>query len=70
MDRLRVGLWTMLRHSSLRPDMPELARAIPEMGADTRRPMLTVDGPAPGFIANGGCYPNGHHQSRDLLLYG
>ena len=54
MDRLRLGLWTMLRHSSLRPDMPELARAITEMGADTRRLMLTVDGPAPGFIAEGG----------------
>ena len=54
MDRLRIGLWTMLRHSSLRPDMPELARAITEMGADTRRLMLTVDGPAPGFIARGG----------------
>jgi len=54
MDRLRIGLWTMLRHSSLRPDMPELARAITEMRADTRRLMLTVDGPAPGFIAGGG----------------
>jgi len=54
MDRLRVGLWTMLRHSSVRPDVPELAHAITEMGADTRRLMLTVDGPAPGFIANGG----------------
>ena len=54
MDRLRVGLWTMLRHSSLRPDMPELAHAITELGADTRRLMLTVDGPAPAFIANGG----------------
>lgn len=54
MDRLRIGLWTMLRHSSLRPDMPELARAITEMGADTRRLMLTVDGPTPGFIAHGG----------------
>ncbi|HUD99265.1 MAG TPA: amidohydrolase family protein [Bryobacteraceae bacterium] len=51
MDRLRVGLWTMLRHSSLRPDMPELARAITGMRADTGRLMLTVDGPAPGFIA-------------------
>jgi len=54
MDRLRIGLWTMLRHSSLLPDTPELARAITEMGADTRRLMLTVDGPAPGFIAHGG----------------
>jgi adenine deaminase len=54
MDRLRAGFWTMLRHSSLRPDLPELARAITEMGADTRRLMLTVDGPAPGFIAHDG----------------
>ncbi|HTT66261.1 MAG TPA: adenine deaminase C-terminal domain-containing protein [Bryobacteraceae bacterium] len=54
MDRLRLGLWTILRHSSLRPDMPELARAITEMHAGTRRLMLTVDGPAPGFIASGG----------------
>ncbi len=54
MDRLRLGLWTILRHSSLRPDIPELAHAITELGADTRRLMLTVDGPAPGFISNGG----------------
>lgn len=54
MDRLRCGLWTMLRHSSLRPDMPELAHAVTELGADTRRLMLTVDGPAPGFIVNSG----------------
>ena len=53
-DRLRLGLWTMLRHSSLRPDMPALAQAITEMHADTRRLMLTVDGPAPGFIAGRG----------------
>jgi adenine deaminase len=54
MDRLRLGLWTILRHSSLRPDLPELAHAITGLGADTRWLMLTVDGPAPGFIANGG----------------
>jgi len=54
MDRLRLGLWTMLRHSSLRPDMPELACAITELGAATGRLMLTVDGPAPGFIAHAG----------------
>jgi adenine deaminase len=54
LDRLRLGLWTILRHSSLRPDIPELARAITEDGIDTRRMMLTVDGPAPRFIAQGG----------------
>src|SRR5436190_4930067 len=54
LDRLRLGLWTILRHSSLRPDIPELARAITEDGIDTRRVMLTVDGPAPRSIAEGG----------------
>jgi adenine deaminase len=54
LDRLRLGIWTILRHSSLRPDIPELARAITEDGIDTRRVMLTVDGPAPKSIAEGG----------------
>ena len=54
LDRLRLGFWTILRHSSLRPDIPELARAITEDGIDTRRVMLTVDGPAPRSIAEGG----------------
>jgi adenine deaminase len=54
LDRVRLGLWTILRHSSLRPDIPELARAITEDRVDTRRLMLTVDGPAPRFIAENG----------------
>ena len=54
LDRLRLGFWTILRHSSLRPDIPELARAITEDHVDTRRVMLTVDGPAPRSIAEGG----------------
>jgi adenine deaminase len=54
LDRLRLGIWTILRHSSLRPDIPELARSITEDNIDTRRVMLTVDGPAPRSIAEGG----------------
>jgi adenine deaminase len=54
LDRLRLGFWTILRHSSLRPDIPELARAITEDKIDTRRVMLTVDGPAPRSIAADG----------------
>jgi len=54
LDRLRLGIWTILRHSSLRPDIPELARSITEDHIDTRRVMLTVDGPAPRAIAEGG----------------
>ncbi|HWC00046.1 MAG TPA: adenine deaminase C-terminal domain-containing protein [Bryobacteraceae bacterium] len=53
-DRLRLGFWTILRHSSLRPDLPELARAITEMRLDTRRLMLTMDGPSPRFVAENG----------------
>jgi adenine deaminase len=53
-DRLRLGLWTMLRHSSLRPDLPELVRAITETGLDTERLMLTADGPNPGWIGENG----------------
>jgi adenine deaminase len=54
LDRVRLGIWTILRHSSLRPDIPELARAVVEDGVDMRRIMLTVDGPAPRFIAEKG----------------
>ena len=76
LDRLRLGFWTILRHSSLRPDIPELARAITEDGIDTRRVMLTVDGPAPGFIANGGfvdealrqCVAAGVHPMKAIQM--
>ncbi len=43
--RLRLGYWIMLRHSSLRPDGPELAAGLREAGVATARVMLTTDGP-------------------------
>lgn len=50
-DRLRAGLYTMLRHSSIRPDLPELAKAVtPEHVYDSKL-MLTADGPTSSFIA-------------------
>lgn len=53
-NRLRAGLFTMLRHSSIRPDLPELTKAItPEHVLDSRL-MLTADGPSPSFIAQNG----------------
>lgn len=53
-NRLRAGLYTMLRHSSIRPDLPELATAVtPEHVLDSRL-MLTADGPTPSFIAEHG----------------
>jgi adenine deaminase len=45
--RMELGLWTMLRHSSLRPDAEALARAAVERGLDTRRMLLTADGVLP-----------------------
>lgn len=44
-NRLRAGLYTMLRHSSLRPDLPALAPAVTEERARSGRLMLTADGP-------------------------
>ncbi|MDD3655094.1 MAG: adenine deaminase C-terminal domain-containing protein [Desulfotomaculaceae bacterium] len=52
--RLRLGFWTMLRHSSLRPDLPELLRAITEMHLPTNRMLFTTDGSCPSFIAREG----------------
>lgn len=53
LDRLRAGLFVMLRHSSIRPDLPALAHAAADAGAMPRM-MLTADGPTPAFIAEHG----------------
>lgn len=54
LHRLRLGLWTMMRHSSLRPDLPELLRVIVEDNVDTRRLIMTTDGPSPEHLAEHG----------------
>ncbi len=48
--RLRAGLYVMLRHGSLRPDLPELAPVARGSRAFSGRLMLTPDGPTPVFI--------------------
>ena len=54
LNRLRLGMWTMLRNSSLRPDLrPMLTELEPVLDA-SRRLMLTTDGAAPSFYAEGG----------------
>lgn len=53
-DRLRLGLWTLLRNSSLRPDLPEIIKLITEGGVSTNRVLITNDGPHPSFIAEEG----------------
>jgi len=54
LERLRLGLWTPLRHSSLRPDLPKLLRIISEEKIDTSRILFTTDGPVPDVIAEHG----------------
>jgi adenine deaminase len=56
-DQLRLGLWVMLRHSSLRPDLPQLIQAISAKNLDHRRMMLTSDGPTPYFAHQQGWLP-------------
>ncbi|MDP9478667.1 MAG: amidohydrolase family protein [Actinomycetota bacterium] len=53
-NRLRLGVWMMLRNSSLRPDLPELLRAVTEDGVSTQRLMMSTDGPSPEFVAENG----------------
>ncbi|HLJ59028.1 MAG TPA: adenine deaminase C-terminal domain-containing protein [bacterium] len=52
--RLRAGIYTMLRHSSLRPDLPALAQAVTAERAASARLMLTTDGPETTTIAESG----------------
>jgi len=47
--RLRLGLYTMLRHSSLRADLPVLQDLLRE-DIDLSRVMLTTDGSSPAHI--------------------
>jgi adenine deaminase len=54
LNRLRLGLWTMLRNSSLRRDLPELLRVLTEDRVSSQRLIMTTDGPAPEYVAEYG----------------
>ncbi|ADG06690.1 adenine deaminase C-terminal domain-containing protein [Kyrpidia tusciae] len=54
LDRLRLGLWTVLRNSSLRPDLQELIEPVVEGQISTQRLLMTTDGPNPSFIEENG----------------
>lgn len=51
-QRIRLGYWVMLRHSSLRPDGPDLVAGLAR-GLPTDRVMLTTDGPVAGDLVRG-----------------
>jgi adenine deaminase len=52
--RIGLGLWTMLRQSSLRPDLRGLLDGLGGVVATCRRLMLTTDGASPAFYARHG----------------
>ena len=54
LNRLRLGMWTMLRNSSLRPDLEPMLRELAPVVDASRRLMLTTDGAAPSFYARNG----------------
>jgi adenine deaminase len=54
LNRLRVGMWTMLRQSSLRPDLKAMLEGLAPVVGSARRLMLTTDGATPGFYAERG----------------
>lgn len=59
-NRVQAGLYAMLRDSSIRPDLPDLLKGIPDGAIASGRVMLTVDGPSPFFLAD--------HGYQDRLL--
>src|SRR5438445_4490241 len=50
-DRLRAGLVTMLGHSSIRPDLPDLLQASTRGGISSGRAMPTARGPSRAFTS-------------------
>ena len=54
LSRLRLGMYATLRHSSIRPDLPDLVKGWLELGQPwSGRMMLTSDGSTPPMHRNG-----------------
>jgi adenine deaminase len=51
--RLELGYMVTLRHSSIRPDLPELIRGLADRDVPWNRLMLTTDGATPPYFRNG-----------------
>jgi adenine deaminase len=55
-NRLRLGMYATLRHSSIRPDVPELLQGLKRLNYDfsaASRIMFTTDGSTPPFLTHG-----------------
>ncbi len=59
LERLRAGLWVMLRHNGLRPDLPDLAPLVAGGQVDTSRLMLTADSATAGWMQRHGLVDEG-----------
>lgn len=59
-DRMRLGLWTMLRHSSLRQDIDSWISVLHDDNMYLSRLMLTTDGSSPMYVNK--------HGSMDYVL--
>lgn len=66
-ERLNRGLWVMLRHSPIRPDMPEWAKLLEKHKFATNRIMFTPDGPTPDKIMEQGYMD---YLLREAITYG
>src|SRR3954452_4663980 len=53
-QRLRLGMWTMIRNSSLRPDLEPILAGLLDIVPAARRLMFTTDGAVPSFYARNG----------------
>ena len=65
-DRLRLGMWTMLRQSSLRPDLEPMLRDLAPIVGSRRRLMFTTDGAVPSFYAERGVIGGALRIASDL----
>ncbi len=54
LERLRLGMWVMLRQSSLRPDLEVILTGLLDLGISLDRVMMTTDAAEPVFIFKNG----------------
>lgn len=54
LERLRLGMWVMLRNSSLRSDLYLLLKSLKEAAVPLDRVMMTTDAAEPFFLVNNG----------------
>src|SRR4051812_47445802 len=66
LHRLRLGMWTMLRQSSLRPDLERMLEELGELVNRARRLMFTTDGATPSFYAEHGVIGGALRIAKDL----